>query len=129
MLDAKPRNPLANTVRWLARGLSGLLMLIIFGYIFLATMMITAAGEELFPKMALSFLALLALLAGLAAAWRWEAIGALITLAAWWGYRLVEEMRLGYSRPFGLISYLTLTAAVLFLASALLYWRAKPKPA
>jgi hypothetical protein len=45
-------------IRWITRILSGMLVLFNGAYILLAILMITAAGEEFFPKMTFSFLAL-----------------------------------------------------------------------
>jgi hypothetical protein len=83
-------------IRWITRILSGMLVLFNGAYILLAILMITAAGEELFPKMTFSFLALSLLSIALLASWRWQTLGAFAIVAALLAYRMAERSRLGY---------------------------------
>ena len=73
-------------------------MLVLFNgaYILLAILMITAAGEELFPKMTFSFLALGLLSIALLASWPRKILGAFAIVPAILTYRMAERSRLGY---------------------------------
>ena len=71
------------TLRWVARGLSGLILL--FWGFFMAGHLLGDAGRASHPLTAndrVQFAMMLVSLVGLVAAWRWELVGAALTLAA-----------------------------------------------
>jgi hypothetical protein len=109
-------------IRWITRILSGMLVLFNGAYILLAILMITAAGEELFPKMTFSFLALSLLSIALLASWRWQTLGAFAIVAALLAYRMAERSRLGYEPKWSWFSTATVVIAMLFIVSSAIHW-------
>lgn len=108
--------------RWIPRILSGMLVLFNGAYILLAILMITAAGEELFPKMTFSFLTLGLLSIALLASWRWQILGAFAIVAALLTHRMAEHSRLGYEPKWSWFSITTVTSAMLFIISSAIHW-------
>jgi sterol desaturase/sphingolipid hydroxylase (fatty acid hydroxylase superfamily) len=119
---------IARSIRWIARILSALLTLFNGAYIILATLMIVAARQELFPKMAYSFLALALLSVALVASWRWEVPGAIGAVAALFAYQMAERSRLGYGPRSYWYVILTASIALLFLTSSVLHWWIRKRP-
>jgi hypothetical protein len=99
-------------------------MLVLFNgaYVLLAILMITAAGEELFPKMTFSFLALGLLSIALLASWRWQTLGAFAIVAALLTYRMAERSRLGHEPKWSWFSTATVAIAMLFIVSSAVQW-------
>ena len=130
-MRASPRRlRAALTVRWIARIAGALLAFFNVVYMVFATLMIAAAGEELFPKMALSFLALNSLSIALLVSWRWETLGAVAVVAGLLAYRAAERTRLGYEPESHFYTVAILATAALFLVSSLLHlWLRRQPPA
>lgn len=106
-------NSLPGIIKF-ARLLSVLLIAVFVVYIFSASAMILGSGEELFPKMTLSFVALVALAAATASTWRWELAGSLLSLVALIAYRYAEFLRVGYWRV-GIFSYGVVLIVLIYL--------------
>ena len=79
---------LPTAVRWLARG-TGLALFLLVSAIAIGHWPLPNPFSQPLP-VALEFLLMAAMMLGLVVAWRWELIGALVSLAALVGFYVVE---------------------------------------